>query len=65
MNKKLFTILLLVVFVFTQFSIASAAPVAGDIILAQLPTFSDEFDIDLDWSVTGMPGGATQNIVVR
>ncbi len=62
MNKKLFTILLLVVFVFTQFSIASAAPVAGDITLAQLPTFSDEFDIDLDWSVTGMPGGGTQNI---
>ena len=45
MNKKLFTILLLVVFVFTQFSIASAASVAGDIILAQLPTFSDEFDM--------------------
>jgi hypothetical protein len=62
MSKKVFTILLLAVFMLAQFTSASAATLAGTVTLATLPTFSDAFNVDLDWSVTGMPGGATQNV---
>ena len=64
MSKKIFTLLLLAVFVLAQFSIASAAQVAGDTALSDVDTFSDNFDIDLAWSVTGMDGGAPQELLV-
>ena len=63
MSKKIFTVLLLAVFMLAQFSIASAAVVAGDASITAIPDFSSGTGVDLDWAVTGMAGG-TKNILV-
>ncbi len=62
MNKKIPAILLLTVFTLMQFVSASAAPVAGTVTLVGLPTFSNATSLDLEWSASGLPGGATQNL---
>ncbi|MBK9601941.1 MAG: S-layer homology domain-containing protein [Anaerolineales bacterium] len=56
MSKKIFTVLLLAVFMLAQFSIASAATVAGDASITNIPDFANATDVDVDWSVTGMAG---------
>lgn len=63
MSKKIFTLLLLAVFVLAQFSIASAAQVAGTATLAA-STFSNDTDVDIEWAVTEMDGLALQNVLV-
>jgi hypothetical protein len=55
--------LLLVVFMLAQFSMASAATVAGDASITALPDFSSGANVDLDWAATGMAAG-TKNILV-
>ena len=62
MNRKILILLLLLVFTLSQAGSVSAAKLAGTITLAQLPAFSDYSDIDLAWTVSGLPGGATQKI---
>jgi hypothetical protein len=63
MKKKIFTLVLLAVFVLTQFSLASATAEPGAVTaLEPLPTFHNAGDITLDWSVTGMDGTGTQNL---
>ena len=61
MNKKVFTLLLLAVFVLAQFSIASAAPapvkVAGDVTITALPTFHTIGNVDLKYKVVNMNPG--------
>ncbi len=63
MSKKIFTVLLLAVFMLAQFSIASAAVVAGDASITAIPDFANAVDVDIDWAVTGM-AGPSQNILV-
>ncbi|HMX76413.1 MAG TPA: hypothetical protein PKE35_19310, partial [Anaerolineales bacterium] len=63
MSKKVFTLLLLAVFMLAQFSVASAVAVAGDASITALPDFSTGVDVDLDWAVTGMAAG-TKNVLV-
>jgi hypothetical protein len=62
MNKKIFTLALLAVFVLAQFSIASAAVIAGaTATIDPLPTFSQaNAQHELVWSVTGMPATGNQ-----
>ena len=63
MNKKIFTLALLAVFVLAQFSLASATAEPGaDTAIEALPTFHTAADVVLDWSVTGMDGTGTQNL---
>ncbi|HNC91324.1 MAG TPA: S-layer homology domain-containing protein [Anaerolineales bacterium] len=57
MSKKFFTVLLLAVFMLAQFSVASAATVAGDASITNIPDFANLTDVDVDWSVTGMAAG--------
>ena len=61
MKKKIFTLLLLIVFILTQFSIAAAAPaptkVAGDVTITALPTFHTGGAIDLKYKVVNMNPG--------
>lgn len=65
MNRKVFTFLLLAVFVLAQFSVASAAALAGTATITALPAFSSNTgNAKIDWSVTGMPGAAAQYINV-
>ncbi|HNE68026.1 MAG TPA: S-layer homology domain-containing protein [Anaerolineales bacterium] len=64
MNRKILVAIFLLIFAFAQVGNASAATVEGTATLVELPTFSNIFDVDLEWSVSGMPGGATQNIFV-
>jgi hypothetical protein len=61
--KKIFTVLLLAVFMLAQFSIASAVAVTGDASITAIPDFSSGTDVDLDWAATGMAAG-TKNILV-
>ncbi|MBL0348147.1 hypothetical protein [Candidatus Villigracilis affinis] len=63
MSKKVFTVLLLVVFMLAQFSIASAVAVTGDASITAIPDFSSGTSVDLDWAATGMAAG-TKNILV-
>ena len=46
MSKKVFTVLLLAVFMLAQFSIASAATVAGDASITNIPDFANAVDVD-------------------
>lgn len=65
MSKKIFTLLLLAVFVLAQFSIASAGPISGDTALIDVDTFNNGSAVDgivLAWSVTGMDGGPNQYV---
>ncbi|MBI3162530.1 MAG: S-layer homology domain-containing protein [Chloroflexi bacterium] len=65
MNKKLFTLLLLTVFVLAQFGMASAAPIAGaTVTVAPLPTFSKPGDTGLLNYTLTLPGGPAQNVLV-
>ena len=59
MSKKIFTVLLLAVFMLAQFSIASAVAVAGDASITAIPDFSSGTDVDLDWAATGMASRKT------
>ena len=61
--KKIFTVLLLAVFVLAQFSMASAATVAGDASITAIPDFSSGANVDVDWAATGMAAG-TKNILM-
>ncbi len=61
--KKIFTVLLLAVFMLAQFSMASAVAVTGDASITAIPDFSSGTDVDLDWAATGMAAG-TKNILV-
>ena len=61
--KKLFTVLLLAVFMLAQFSMASAATVAGDASITAIPDFSRAVGVDVDWAATGMAAG-TKNILI-
>jgi hypothetical protein len=63
MNKKVFTILLLAVFMLAQFSIASAVTAAGTGSITSIPSFANNVDVDIAWAVTGM-AGPTQNILL-
>ena len=63
MNKKIFTFLLLAVFMLAQFSMASAATVAGDASITAIPTFAQATGIDVDWAVSGMAAG-TKNVLM-
>ncbi|MBK7318370.1 hypothetical protein [Candidatus Villigracilis affinis] len=57
MSKKVFTVLLLAVFVLAQFSIASAAPVAGAEGTLVGPDFMPAGAasiVDFDWTATGL-----------
>jgi hypothetical protein len=65
MNKKLFTLLLLTVFLLAQFGIASAAPVAGAVVtLDPLPAFGKPLAPGtLTFQMT-LPGAAAQNVLV-
>ena len=61
--KKIFTVLLLAVFMLAQFSMASAATVAGDAAITAIPDFSRAAGVDVDWAATGMAAG-TKNILM-
>ena len=61
--KKIFTILLLAIFVLAQFSLVSAATVAGDASITAIPTFSQGTGVDVEWAATGMAAG-TKNILM-
>ncbi|MBK9604171.1 MAG: hypothetical protein IPO36_20410 [Anaerolineales bacterium] len=50
MSKKIFTVLLLAVFMLAQFSIASAVAVTGDASITAIPDFSVAPHVDLDWA---------------
>jgi len=61
--KKIFTVLLLAVFVLAQFSMASAATMAGDASITSVPDFTNATSVDVDWAVTGM-GAGTKYILI-
>ena len=61
--KKIFTVLLLSVFVLAQFSLASAATMAGDASITSVPDFTNATSVDVDWAVTGM-GAGTKYILI-
>jgi hypothetical protein len=63
MSKKVFTVLLLAVFMLAQFSVASAIAVDGDASITSAPVFTSYVDVDIDWAVTGMAAG-TKNILL-
>jgi hypothetical protein len=63
MSKKVFTVLLLAVFMLAQFSIASAATAAGTGSITSIPVFANNVNVDIAWAVTGM-AGPTQNILI-
>jgi hypothetical protein len=63
MNKKIFTILLLAVFILAQFGMASAFAVIGDASITGLPNFSTTTSVDVDWAASGMATG-TKNILM-
>ncbi len=63
MNKKIFTILLLSVFMLAQFSMASAVAVTGDASITGLPDFSTTASVDVEWAASGMAAG-TKNILL-
>ena len=61
--KKVSTVLLLAVFVLAQFSMASAAAVAGDASITSLQSFTDWNNVDVEWAVSGMAAG-TKNVLL-
>ncbi len=63
MYKKIFTVLLLAVFMLAQFSMASATTVTGDVSITALPDFTTDISVDVDWAATGMAAG-TKNILM-
>jgi hypothetical protein len=63
MSKKVFTVLLLAVFMLAQFSVASAVTAAGTGSITGIPSFANDVSVDIDWAVTGMAGPA-QNILL-
>jgi hypothetical protein len=63
MNKKIFTILLLSVFMLAQFGMASAVAVTGDASISGLPDFSTTASVDVEWAASGMAAG-TKNILL-
>ncbi|MBL0347410.1 S-layer homology domain-containing protein [Candidatus Villigracilis affinis] len=63
MNKKIFTILLLSVFMLAQFGMASAVAVTGDASITGLPDFSTTASVDVEWAASGMAAG-TKNILL-
>ena len=64
MGKKVFTVLLLAIFLLTQFSIASAAAVAGKVSITFLPTFTKAANVSVDWTATGMTSVGAKNILM-
>lgn len=63
MKNKFFTTLLAAVLLLAQFSIASAAQVAGTASITSIPDFGNATDVSIDWAVTGMSGSG-QNILI-
>ena len=67
MYKKVFTILLLAVFMLAQFSMASAAPTpaqgVGKVTLEPLPTFNSWSEAELTYTVSGMETGAKKYLL--
>lgn len=63
MSKKVFTVLLLTVFLLTQFSMASAATVPGTGTITSIPAFANNVSVDIGWSATGLTG-PTQNVLL-
>ena len=67
MSKKVFTVLLLAVFVLAQFSIASAAQVTADGTLTA-PDFMPAgagSTVTLEWTATGLPAGTYVDVYAR
>ena len=65
MNKKAFIILLLAVFMLSQFSMASAAAVSGDASITSVPTFLPlKQNLDVEWAVSGLPAGGTHYLLM-
>jgi hypothetical protein len=63
MSKKVFTVLLLAVFMLAQFSAASAATLPGTGSITSIPGLSTNISVDIGWSATGMAGPA-QNVLI-
>ena len=64
MNRKVFVVLVLAVFVLAQFGTASASTVAGNGAITNLAAFMPlKTSAKMDWSVTGM-GAGTKNILM-
>ena len=63
MSKKVFTVLLLAVFMLAQFSMASAATVPGTGSITSIPGLANNTSVDIGWSATGM-AGPTQNVLL-
>jgi hypothetical protein len=65
MSKKVFTLLLLAVFVLAQFSIASAAVIdTATVSIDALPAFSNVNDVPVIHYTLEMPGGSKQNVLL-
>ena len=65
MNKKVFIVLLLVVFMLAQFSMASAAAVSGDASITSIPAFLPlKQNLDVEWAVSGMPAAGTKYLLM-
>jgi hypothetical protein len=65
MNKKIFTLALLAVFVLAQFSIASAAVIdTATVSIDALPAFSNATDVPVIHYTLEMPGGSKQNVLL-
>lgn len=54
MNRKIFTLLLLAVFMLAQFGSASAAVMPGTASITSIPGFGNNVNVSIGWSVTGM-----------
>ncbi len=63
MNRKLFTILLLVVFTLGQFSAVSATEMPGTGEITNIAEITNPLSVDMGWSVAGMAGPA-QNVLL-
>ncbi len=66
MNRKGFIILVLAVFMLTQFSMVSAAAISGDASITNIPTFLPlKMNLDIEWSVSGLPAdGGTRYLLM-
>ena len=64
MSKKIFTFLLLTVFMLAQFSIASATAVAGTVSITSLPTFTKIANVGVGWTAAGMTSAGAKNILL-
>ena len=63
MSRKVFTILLLAVFMLAQFSMVSAATVPGTGAITSIPVFANNVSVDIGWSATDL-AGPTQNVLL-